>query len=135
VLRAQGENPLDVGCSMLDVRCSEVQGEKFLFGLPGNPISAFVTFLLLARPALLRWQGATNVSLPTSRGILAEPISNPDHRRHFVRVIVDASGQVHSAGTQASHILSSLASANGLVDLSPKTTHAQGTTVQVLRWE
>jgi molybdopterin molybdotransferase len=123
------------GENSLDVRCSQVHGEKFLFGLPGNPISAFVTFLLLARPALLRWQGATNVSLPTSLGILAEPFSNPDHRRHFVRVTVDTAGQVHSAGTQASHILSSLALANGLIDLLPKTTLAQGTIVQVLHWE
>jgi molybdopterin molybdotransferase len=110
-------------------------GEKFLFGLPGNPISAFVTFLLLARPALLRWQGATNVSLPTSLGILAEPFSNPDHRRHFVRVTMDPDGKIHSAGTQASHILSSLASANGLIDLPPKTTLCAETTVKILRWE
>ncbi len=109
--------------------------EKFLFGLPGNPISAFVTFLLLARPALLRWQGATNVTLPTSLGILAEPISNPDHRRHFVRVTVDATGKIHSAGTQASHILSSLASANAMIDVPPKTDLAAGTCVQSLRWE
>jgi len=110
-------------------------GEKFLFGLPGNPISAFVTFLLLARPALPRWQGATNVTLPASLGILAEPFSNPDQRRHFVRINVDNSGQVHSAGTQASHILSSLAVANGLIDVHPKTTLASGTIVRVLRWE
>lgn len=110
-------------------------GEKFLFGLPGNPISAFVTFLLLARPALLRWQGATNVSLPTSLGTLAEPFSNPDHRRHFVRVTVDSEGKVHSAGTQASHILSSLAAANGLIDVPPKTTLGPETMVKVLRWE
>jgi molybdopterin molybdotransferase len=109
--------------------------EKFLFGLPGNPISAFVTFLLLARPALLRWQGVTNLSLPASFGTLAEPISNPGDRRHLVRVIVDNDGQVHSAGTQASHILSSLAQANSLIDLPPKTTLAPGTTVKVLRWE
>jgi molybdopterin molybdotransferase len=110
-------------------------GEKFLFGLPGNPISAFVTFLLLARPALLRWQGASTVTLPHSIGILAEPISNPDGRRHFVRVALDAQGKVHSAGTQASHILSSLALANGLIDVPPKTTLALGAIVNVLRWQ
>jgi len=110
-------------------------GKKFLFGLPGNPISAFVTFLLLTRPALLRWQGAANISLPTSFGTLAEPFSNPGDRRHFVRVTMDRNGQVHSAGTQASHILSSLALANGLIDLPPKTTLALGTTAKVLRWE
>ena len=110
-------------------------GEKLLFGLPGNPVSAFVTFLLLARPALLRWQGATKVSLPESPGILAEPFSNPTVRRHFMRIIVDAKGTVHSAGTQASHSLKSLAMAEGLVDMPPKTTLAAGATVQVLRWE
>jgi len=120
---------------MLDVRCSQGEGEKFLFGLPGNPISAFVTFLLLARPALLRWQGASNVTLPHSMGILAEPISNPDNRRHFVRVTLNAEGKIHSAGTQASHILSTLALANGLMDVPPKTTLAPETPVRVLRWE
>ena len=109
--------------------------DKFLFGLPGNPISAFVTFLLLARPALLRWQGETDVSLPTSLGILAEPISNPDNRRHFIRVRVDAEGKIHSAGIQASHILSSLTSANSLLDVPPKTTLAPETTVKFVRWE
>jgi molybdopterin molybdotransferase len=109
--------------------------EKLLFGLPGNPVSAFVTFLLMVRPALLRWQGATSVGLPTSLGALAEPFSNPDNRRHFVRVSVDAKGKVRSAGTQASHILSSLALAEGLIDVPAKTNFAAGTTVQVLRWE
>jgi molybdopterin molybdotransferase len=110
-------------------------GEKFLFGLPGNPVSAFVTFLLLARPALLRWQGAARVGLPASTGILVEPLSNPDDRRHFMRVTVDEKGGVRSAGTQASHVLSSLAQADGLVDVPPSTTLPTGTTVQVLRWE
>ena len=71
---------------------------KFLFGLPGNPVSAFVTFLLLVRPALLRWQGAANVNLPLSRGELAEPINNQGSRRHFVRVRMSPDGKVRSAG-------------------------------------
>lgn len=108
---------------------------SLLFGLPGNPVSAFVTFLLLVRPALLKWQGAACTALPVSSGILAEPLSNPGTRRHFIRVIVDAHGKVHSAGTQASHILSSLAAAEGLVDVAPNVTLAAGTMVQVLRWE
>jgi molybdopterin molybdotransferase len=109
--------------------------EKLLFGLPGNPVSAFVTFLLLARPALLRWQGAVKVNLPTTLAILAEPISNPDGRRHFMRVALDAKANARSAGTQASHFLSSLAAAEGMIDVPPKTNFPAGTTVQVLRWE
>jgi molybdopterin molybdotransferase len=108
--------------------------EKFLFGLPGNPVSAFVTFLLLVRPALLRWQGATAVDLPVSLGVLAEPISNSGDRRHFMRVTMDAEGRIRSAGIQGSHVLSSLANANGLLDLPPKTILPVGTTVAVMRW-
>jgi molybdopterin molybdotransferase len=108
---------------------------KFLFGLPGNPVSAFVTFLLLVRPALLRWQGGLDVNLPAHPATLAGPLSNPGDRRHFTRVIVDAAGGVNSSGTQASHILTSLAAANGLVDLPPKTSLPAGAMVRVLRWE
>jgi molybdopterin molybdotransferase len=109
-------------------------GGRFLFGLPGNPVSAFTTVLLLVRPALLRWQGATDTGLPSYRGTLAEPLVNRGDRRHFVRVCVDAEGSVHSAGTQASHMLHSLAAANGLVDVPPETTLAAGMVVRVLRW-
>lgn len=107
--------------------------DKFLFGLPGNPVSAHVTFLLLARPALLRWQGAADVALPAYPAALAEPLANPGGRRHFVRVRVDRDGSVHSAGAQASHLLTSLAAADGLVDVPPQTTLPVGTIVSVLR--
>ncbi len=109
--------------------------EKFLFGLPGNPVSAHVTFLLLVRPALARWQGATEVALSTHRGVLAEPLPNAGERRHFLRVTVDGTGRVRSAGVQASHVLSSLAAANGLVEVPPRTTLAAGTAVAVMRWD
>jgi len=109
--------------------------EKFLFGLPGNPVSALVTYVLLARPALLRWQGAVDVSLPRHPGVLSEPLANPGQRRHFMRVRVDGSGKVFSAGLQASHALSSLAAANGLVDVPPETHLPAGTAVQVMRWD
>ena len=110
-------------------------GGKFLFGLPGNPISALVTFLLLVRPAILRWRGAKNVSLPKHPGILAEELANPGERRHFMRVRVDADGKVFSAGLQASHALSSMARANGLVDVGANATLPAGAQVQVMRWE
>jgi molybdopterin molybdotransferase len=109
--------------------------EKFLFGLPGNPVSALVTFLLLVRPALRRWQGATDVSLPSHAGVLAESLANATERRHFMRVRCDREGHVRIAGTQGSHMMSSLAQADGLVDVPPKTTLAVGTSVRVLRWD
>ena len=108
-------------------------GSKFLFGLPGNPVSAVVTFLLLVRPALLHWQRATEVNPPSTPGILVEPLSNDADRRHFVRVHADQQGQVRSSGVQASHLLASLALANGLVDVPPNTTLPVGSSVSVIR--
>jgi len=108
---------------------------KLFFGLPGNPVSAFLTFLLLVRPALLRWQGAMDVSLPAYPGVLRERLANPGHRRHFMRVKMDQNGHVLSAGNQASHMLSSLGAANGVVDVPPEAALEAGTRVPVLLWE
>lgn len=110
-------------------------GPKFLFGLPGNPVSAFVTFLLLVRPAILRWQGAAPASLPSRRAVLGEDLANPGDRRHFARVRLDDAGRVCAAGLQASHALGSLANATGLVDVPPHTTLRAGTPVDVITWE
>jgi molybdopterin molybdotransferase len=108
---------------------------KLLFGLPGNPVSAFVTFLLLVRPAIARWQGARDIALPSHLATLAEPLANQGNRRHFLRVIVDGLGNVRSAGSQESHLLGSLAAANALLDLAPGMTLAAGDAVKVMRWE
>ena len=110
-------------------------GEKFLFGVPGNPVSALVTFFLLVRPALLRWQGARDVAPPGHPGTLTEPLLNRGDRRHFIRVTVDSTGSVRPSGVQASHFLTSLAAAHGLVDVPPETTLAAGQPVRVLRWD
>ncbi|HEX4120186.1 MAG TPA: gephyrin-like molybdotransferase Glp [Verrucomicrobiae bacterium] len=111
------------------------RGEKLLFGLPGNPVSAMVTFLLLTRPALLRMQGAQEVLSRTIPAMLSESLANQGDRRHFMRVTLDASGNARSSGHQSSHILSALAKATGLVDVPPQTTLPAGTMVQVLPWE
>jgi molybdopterin molybdotransferase len=110
------------------------RGRAFLFGLPGNPVSALVTFALLVRPALLRWQGARDIFLPTQPGVLGAALANGDPRRHFMRVRVDPHGQVFSAGAQASHVLSALAQADGLVDMPAATSLPRGSSVRVLRW-
>jgi molybdopterin molybdotransferase len=108
-------------------------GSKYLFGLPGNPVSALVTFLLLVRPALRRWQGATNVLPSVRHGVLGEALINHGDRPHFMRVRVDEDGTVHSAGAQASHLLGSLAASNGLVEVPPKAVLAAGSAVRVIR--
>ena len=108
-------------------------GEKFLFGLPGNPVSALVTFLVLVRPALLHWQAAAEVELPSHFCTLAEALVNRGDRRHFVRVKVGADGMARPAGAQASHRLGSLSVANGLVDVPPGRTLESGALARVWR--
>ena len=109
-------------------------GRKLFFGLPGNPASAMVTFALLVRPALLRLQAATDWSLPVLQSELGESLANGGERRHFMRVRRDAGGLIRSAGGQSSHHLSSLAEAEGLVDVPPKTTLPAGSRVTILLW-
>ncbi len=108
-------------------------GGKFLLGLPGNPVSAFVTCVLLVLPALRRLRGE-DPALRTTAGVLAEPMTNPDRRRHFVRVMTDRDGRVRPSGPQASHLLRSLAAADGLVDLPAGATFEAGRIVPVIRW-
>lgn len=110
-------------------------GGKPFFGLPGNPVSAFVTFLLLVRPALLRMQSSAATGLSSHPGILSEALVNRGDRRHFMRVHVDAAANVRPAGVQGSHRLRSLADANGLIDVPAETVLPQGEQVAVLRWE
>lgn len=106
-----------------------------LFGLPGNPVSAVVTFALLVRPAILKWQGAADVDLPGRPGTLLESLHNPGPRRHFVRVVQETGGGVRSSGRQASHMMASLADSNGLVNVPPDTTLPSGSPVEVLLWD
>ena len=108
--------------------------DKPLFGVPGNPVSALVTFLVLVRPALMQLQGAADLNLPAHPGILADPLANRGDRRHFMRVRVDAQGTVRATGLQASHAVSSLGQANGLVDVPAETNLAEGETVEVSRF-
>ena len=108
--------------------------EKPLFGVPGNPVSALVTFLVLVRPALMQLQGAADLGLSAHPGVLADALANRGDRRHFIRVRVDAKGTVHATGLQASHAVGSLGQANGLVDVPPESNLAEGETVEVLRF-
>jgi molybdopterin molybdotransferase len=107
---------------------------KLLFGLPGNPVSALVTFLLLVRPALCKLLGARDTNLPGVTGELTEPLHNPGDRRHFIRCRWH-SGKIIPAGRQGSHLLGSLGAANCLVDVPPGARLGAGSIVTALFWE
>jgi molybdopterin molybdotransferase len=88
------------------------QDHTLVLGLPGNPVSAYVTFLLFARPALAALQGADPASI--IRAVpLAEPIRRHPDRDECLRVVLSADG-ARPTGPQGSHILSSLLHADGL---------------------
>lgn len=87
-------------------------------GLPGNPVSAMVTFELFARPAILKMMGKRNLAKPVIEAVIEEPIVNSDGRRVFTRVIVRKRSGLYFArltGPQGSGILTSMSLANGLV--------------------
>jgi molybdopterin molybdotransferase len=101
-------------------------------GLPGNPVSTFVTFLMLVRPFLLACQGA-RVTAP--RGLLMRADFDwpkPDRRREFLRVRINAAGGLDLFPNQSSGVLTSCAWADGLVDNPPAQSVARGELVRFL---
>jgi len=89
-----------------------VRGDTLVFGLPGNPVSAMVTFLLFARPALATLQGAEPAA--GGRVVLGEEIRCHPDRDECVRVRIE-DGLAFATGPQGSHVLRSMALADGLV--------------------
>jgi len=117
-----------------------------LFGLPGNPVSSFVTFELFVRPAILRLAGVATVHRSVDRGVMLERASKSAGRRGFLRVVAerderggvrrDARGrvEVRLAGGQGSHVLSALVAADALAVI-PETVDAVDAGGEVeLRW-
>ncbi|MCC7375649.1 MAG: molybdopterin molybdotransferase MoeA [Verrucomicrobiales bacterium] len=106
-------------------------GAAYWFGLPGNPVSAYVTWWLLVRPALRRLLGMRIPQDPRISARLGEPIVNRGDRRHFIRVRFDEQGYVRLAGTQASHVQSGLVLADALLDMPPEAHWETGREVEV----
>lgn len=108
-----------------------------VFGLPGNTVSSMVSFELLARPALRRMMGHTQLHRPRVQATAASPLRrHPDGKIHFARVVWSYSGgryEVRSAGGQGSHQLSSLAAANGLAVLPDGRGADTGDAVELIR--
>jgi molybdopterin molybdotransferase len=108
-------------------------GNCAIFGLPGNPVSAFVTFLLFVRPAILRLMGARDdeLPLPQTNANLAGPVENDGDRPHYVRG--QLRGTTFSAiGRQESHALYGLSRANALLRVPPGETFPSGAMVPVI---
>lgn len=107
-----------------------------VFGLPGNPVSAHVSFELFARPAIRRLAGHAVVDRPRISAVAPDGLARrPDGKLHLDRVVVlgGPGGFVaRRSGVQASHVLSGMAAANGLALLPDGEGVAPGGTVEVL---
>ncbi|MCP9982670.1 molybdotransferase-like divisome protein Glp [Actinomadura madurae] len=130
-----------VGFHKVRMRPGKPQGFGLLegtpvFTLPGNPVSAYVSFQVFVRPALLAMQGLPPEPLPTVRAVLAEDVASPAGLRHFVRgrLTYEQGYIVTAAETQGSHQLASLSSANALIVL-PEDAEVvpAGSHVEVMR--
>ncbi len=98
------------------------RGEALAFGLPGNPVSAMVTFQLFVRPALAALQGADPAVIRTT-ALLDEPVARHPHREQAVRVRLRATENgwraVPTRGAQGSHVLTSMLGADALAMVMP----------------
>jgi len=110
-------------------------GGRPIFGLPGNPVSAMVTFELFVRPAIRKMAGHRALHRPTIRARALSPIPNPGSRRGYLRVTVTPEPEgyrVRLTGNQGSAILTSMVAADGLAVVPPNTTISEGGVVPVI---
>jgi len=92
-------------------------GSAFFLGLPGNPVSSFVTFLLFVRPFLLRLQGVTGQVEPQGYTVRADfDLPKGDRRNEFLRARLNAAGGLDLFPNQSSGVLTSTVWGDGLVD-------------------
>ncbi|NBS10387.1 MAG: molybdopterin molybdenumtransferase MoeA [Burkholderiaceae bacterium] len=90
--------------------------ETWFIGLPGNPVSSFVTFLLFVRPFILKLQGRSDLSSPSYLMRADFDWLKPDRRNEFLRVKINAQGGLDLFPNQSSGVLTSAAWGDGLLD-------------------
>ncbi len=107
-------------------------GDAFFLGLPGNPVSSFITFLLFVRPFILRLQGAP-VQPPRGFAMRADfDWSRPDRRNEFLRARINAEGGLDLFPNQSSGVLTSTVWGDGLIDNPPNQAIARGDSVRFI---
>jgi molybdopterin molybdotransferase len=108
-----------------------VQDTHFI-GLPGNPVSSYVTFLLLVRPFLLKLQGLSDLETPSMAAAAHFDWPRADRRREFLRVRRNAAGGLELFANQSSGVLTSAVWGDGLVDNPPGQTVQYGDSVRFI---
>jgi molybdopterin molybdotransferase len=110
-------------------------GGRPVWGLPGNPVSAMVTFELFVRPALMKMCGRRRLARPRVRARALEPVPNPGSRRGYLRVCLEPHTHGLGArltGEQGSAILRSMVAADGLAIIPPDTTVPAGGDLEII---
>lgn len=111
---------------------SEYADTAFFLGLPGNPVSSFVTFLLFVRPFILRMQGIQNIT-PMSYAMRADfEWKKADKRNEFLRAKINSQGGLTIFPNQSSGVLTSTVWGDGLIDLAAGQTITQGDMVKFI---
>lgn len=112
-----------------------VEGKPF-FGLPGNPVSVFVSYELFIRPALLTMMGQSSVTRPELTAVLEEDVAGPEEKTRYSRVRVTGqpgAWRARPTGPPASHLLATVSRANGLAVIPAGTAVARaGDEVRVM---
>jgi molybdopterin biosynthesis enzyme len=108
-----------------------------VFGLPGNPVSSWVSFELLARPALRQMSGALTPNRPVVDAVADDGLlRRPDGKTHFMRVVAafadDGRVHVRSVGAQGSHQLAATSMANAIAEVPDGEGVAQGGLVRTM---
>ncbi len=110
-------------------------GEAWFIGLPGNPVSSFVTFLLFVRPFILKLQGR-EAKLPQSYFMRADfEWSKADRRNEFLRVKLNSNGGLDLFPNQSSGVLTSASWGDGLVDCPPNQPIKAGDLVKYIPFD
>jgi molybdopterin molybdotransferase len=107
---------------------------RAVFGLPGNPVSAFVTFLQFVRPAILKMMGANDLDLPRTPVKLTVDLANEGDRTHYVRGRIK-NGSFAPIGRQESHALFGLSQSNALLRVAAGESLKAGAIVDVQTWD
>jgi molybdopterin molybdotransferase len=111
---------------------ADTEPETWFIGLPGNPVSSFVTFLLFVRPFILKLQGR-NTSAPQSYPMRADfDWLKGDRRNEFLRVKINARGGLDLFPNQSSGVLTSASWGDGLLDCPPGHTFKAGELVKYI---
>jgi molybdopterin molybdotransferase len=105
-----------------------IEGKPY-FGLPGNPVSVFVSYEVFVRPAVMKMMGRTQTERPQITATLTEDVSGPKGKLQFARVHVERGEQgwlASPTGSRGSNLISTVSRANGLalipagVEMAPK---------------